>query len=71
MEFPVYRKMKNFDRWYKIISDTAFYECYRVGSKLQINEIIAHQYPEKLRIMDMIACEEPFEEITGVENLFL
>lgn len=71
MEFPVYRKMKGFNRWYKIVSATEFYECGLIGSKTKTVHIIAHQYPEKLRIMDMLACEDPFEEIdSSINQLF-
>lgn len=71
MKFPVYRKMDGFERWYKIVSDNEFYECYKVGTNLKINHVIAHQYPEKLRIMDMLTCNNPFIEAENIESLFL
>jgi hypothetical protein len=32
-----------------------------MGSKRFVHSVEARQYPEKLRIMDMLNCEPPFE----------
>lgn len=68
--FPVYRKIKDFNRWYKILSDNEFIERSVIGSKPQIHRIQATQYPEKLKIMDMLACEPPYEVFIPENNHF-
>ena len=34
---------------------------------MRLQEIVANQYPEMLRIMDMLAVESPFVEINASE----
>lgn len=52
--FPQYRKLKNGLRFYKINSVVDFEELQLVGEKVFHFHFIAEQYPEKLRIMDML-----------------
>jgi hypothetical protein len=54
--FPVYRKLTNSIRIYKIDDERNFKEKQHLGSKVLEYSIIAHQYPEILRIKDMISC---------------
>ncbi len=61
-EFPIYRKSSNDRNWYKIIDEKHFIEVQKVGERYFSFEIEAQQYPELLRIQDMINCEEGFEE---------
>ncbi|MBD79942.1 MAG: hypothetical protein CL840_13600 [Crocinitomicaceae bacterium] len=72
MQFPVYRKYFSGLSYYKINSNNEFEELQLVGSEIHIHAVKAHQYPEKLRIQDMIKCKddiwsemskEEFEEI--------
>ncbi len=65
--FPQYRRIKGFDRFYKITSNETFVEAYLQKNALQFSEIKAEQYPEKLRIMDMLSCENPFIKMSEVE----
>ena len=58
MEFPVYRKYFNGMSFYKILSDLEFEEKQKVGSKIHKHHVIAYQFPEKLRIQDMISCKD-------------
>lgn len=58
MNYPVYRKFKGIDVWFKISSDTSFIEIKKLGSRLLISKIQAVQFPEKLLIQDMIAKHE-------------
>lgn len=53
-EFPIYRKLKNDKAFYKINSDIQFEEIQIIGSKRKYFLHEANQYPEKLKIMDMI-----------------
>lgn len=69
MEYPQYRELKGFNRFYKIIDDRNFTEVYFIGEKVVSHHIEAKQYPEILRIQDMLKCESPFVEITELEFL--
>ena len=61
-DFPQYRKLSNGRAFYKIMNAKRFVEVQLMGKKCFTHEIIAHQYPEMLRIMDMLKAEEPFEQ---------
>lgn len=54
MEFPQYRKLINERSFYRIESFDAFTELQRVGSNVLVYSIKAEQYPEKLKILDML-----------------
>jgi len=70
MNFPQYRKMSNEKAFYKIISDKEFDEIQLVGSKANLFHIVAEQYPEMLRIQDMLKMDnEWFSEVN--ENEFV
>ncbi len=60
--FPVYRKLSNSKVFYKIISSVEFEEIQLMGSKLNFSTHKAIQYPEKLKIMDLIDLEQSFLE---------
>jgi hypothetical protein len=61
MNFPQYRKLSNQKSFYRIESSVQFTEVQIMGSKRFVHSVEARQYPEKLRIMDMLNCEPPFE----------
>jgi hypothetical protein len=52
--FPQYRRYSHGKTWYKIHSPDKFTELTVLGSRYLIHEIEAKQYPEKLRIADML-----------------
>nr|WP_294859407.1 hypothetical protein [uncultured Fluviicola sp.] len=54
--FPIYRKLDGFSRFYKIENADAFIEVTIQQGKIQHQIIQAVQFPEKLRIQDMISC---------------
>ncbi len=56
--FPVYRKYTNKNTYFKILSENEFEEVQFIGKQAHVYRIIAKQYPEKLRVMDMINCNE-------------
>lgn len=60
-DFPQYRKLSNGMTYYKILDDRNFQEIQLMGSKKVIHLIKANQYPEILRIKDMLEMAEPFE----------
>ena len=67
-DFPVYRKYTNKRIYFKILSENEFEEIQFIGKKAVTYFIEAKQYPEKLRIMDMIDCKDKlWEPITLAE----
>lgn len=59
-DFPQYRRLGSLDVYYKIFSAVKFVEIKRFGSKWMTSTVQAVQYPERLKIMDMLALEEPY-----------
>ncbi len=58
MNFPQYRMLINEKVIYKIIDDRNFEEKQRSGSKVFHFKIEAKQYPEILKIKDMLICTD-------------
>lgn len=56
--FPIYRKYTNSKTFFKIISALEFEEIQFIGSQMHTHRITATQFPEKLRIQDMIECKD-------------
>lgn len=71
--FPQYRKLNNGKAYYKIVSENEFEELQIVGSKVIFHKFKVEQYPDLLRIKDMIDLNEGLFEITTedcwLENL--
>lgn len=74
-DFPQYRMLSGKKVYYKILSDKEFIELSWIGSRMIRYTVTATQYPEMLRIMDMLECEEPYavlpkekEELFNSEN---
>ena len=68
MDFPVFRSLNNNQVIYQINSDNDFVEIKRTEKFYSINYYIANQYPEKLRIHDMITnSENNFINLNGIE----
>ncbi|MGB0915166.1 MAG: hypothetical protein ACPGVI_03795 [Crocinitomicaceae bacterium] len=53
-DFPQFRKLSNDKVFYKIISDREFHEIQVIGTFAQLYKIEAKQYPEILKIQDML-----------------
>lgn len=65
MEFPQFRSLNNNQVIYKINSENEFVELKITGKYYSINKYIANQYPEKLKIREMITnANEEYVEIT-------
>lgn len=60
-DFPQYRKLSNGKAYYKILDERNFVEIQLMGSKKITHTIKAVQYPEILRIKEMLDVLEPFE----------
>lgn len=54
MDFPQYRKLNNSKAFYKIVDNNSFEEIKLMGTKKFYHIIKAQQYPEKLKIIDML-----------------
>ncbi len=59
-DFPQYRKLSNDKTFYKILSDRLFEEVQLMGSKVLHYSVEAKQYPEILKIQDMLQAESPY-----------
>lgn len=59
-DFPQYRKLINEKAFYKILDDRHFDEIVKLGSKILHSSIHAEQYPEMLRIQDMLNFSEGY-----------
>ena len=70
MDFPQYRKYKNIETYFKIISEKKFEEISSLGGKYMQYKVIATKYPEMLRIQDMLSCKDQVWEIIE-ENEYL
>ncbi len=60
MNFPQFRILSGADVFYAIQSPTRFTEWKRMGSYYTCYDIDAKQYPEMLRIQDMLECRDGF-----------
>lgn len=70
IQFPVYRKYKNNNSFFKILSRTSFEEIQHIGSKAKLNSITATQFPEMNHIYDLVYNYMAFgSEITENEWL--
>ncbi|MBL4862591.1 MAG: hypothetical protein JKY09_06195 [Crocinitomicaceae bacterium] len=68
IDFPQYRKLSNDKVFYRIISDRKFDEIQVIGKTAQLHKIEAKQYPEMLRIKDLLALSmSGFEASTKEE----
>jgi len=70
MKYPIYRKYKGIDVWFKIESETEFTEYKKMGDKLLKDTIIAKIFLEKQFIQDMINLYEGrWIEVNEIELL--
>jgi len=57
MDFPQYRKLSNEKVFYKILNDREFEEIQLIGTVAKLHHIVAKQYPEMLKIQDLLSLE--------------
>jgi hypothetical protein len=70
MNYPIYRKYKGIDVYFKIESETEFVEYKKMGSRLLKDQIMAKIFPEKQFIQDMINLyEDRWIEVSEIELL--
>ena len=56
--FPLYRRSSNGLNWYRIDSATEFTEVQQVGNRYVSHRVKAMIYPEKVRVMELIAADD-------------
>lgn len=67
-DFPQYRKLSNNKVFYRILDDRHFDEIQIVGTRALIFHVEAQQYPEILRIQDMLTFSiEGYEASNSLE----
>jgi hypothetical protein len=59
-KYPEYRKLATNRTFYKILDDRNFEEKQIIGDSVAFYKIQAQQYPEILRIQDMLTLHEGF-----------
>ncbi|MCG8574739.1 MAG: hypothetical protein MI810_07635 [Flavobacteriales bacterium] len=67
-DFPAYRKYKGLNVWFKIENERSFLEIKKLGDRYLVEKVEAEQYPEMLRIQDMLNCLEDRWEIIEEET---
>ncbi|MEO8068921.1 MAG: hypothetical protein ABI599_14585 [Flavobacteriales bacterium] len=55
MPYPIYRKLIHGRSFYRIDAADRFMEVQLMGSRAIVHEVIAHTYPEKLRMHEMVS----------------
>ena len=77
-DFPQYRKLSNNKVFYRINSSHQFDEIQLIGNSARLYTIEAHQYPELLKIQEMLnmslngyetASNEEFEKLLNHNSL--
>ncbi|MCH2228838.1 MAG: hypothetical protein MK105_00740 [Crocinitomicaceae bacterium] len=77
-DFPQFRKLSNEKVFYKIINDRLFHEIQVIGTFAQLYKVEAKQYPEILKIQDMLnysiegfvaSTHEEFEQLLDANSL--
>ena len=77
IDFPQFRKLSNDKVFYKVVSSREFIEIQLIGSVAKIHRIKAIQYPEILKIQDLLELENEFyvailkEEYEAIKMKFL
>jgi len=67
LNFPLFRKLSNGKRFYKILSTNEFEEIQLIGSKSFNRKFHTTQFPEMLLIKDIIELLEPYHLSTEEE----
>lgn len=67
--FPQYRRSANGLNWYRIDSDLTLVEVQRIGKRYLVHRLQAAAYPEKVRIMALLAMENGHVEPCPAEEV--
>jgi hypothetical protein len=58
IKFPIYRKSSTGSSFYRIKSAKELEECQLIGNRVFYYQLVAEQYPETLRIREMISLSD-------------
>jgi hypothetical protein len=67
MEFPQFRKLENGKSLYQILSPTQFIEWQQIGSTWHRYEFEVRQFPDLVRLQEMLQANRPFERLPEIE----
>lgn len=67
-DFPQYRVLSNRKSWFKILNKQNFVEVQLMGKKYKSHTVFAQQYPEMLRIQDMLTLAFEYYEMSTEEE---
>lgn len=56
--FPIYRQLANGRSMFRIESEARFTEIQRIGARYVVFTVVAATWPERLRIVDMLAAAD-------------
>jgi hypothetical protein len=59
-DFPQYRKLSNEKSFFKILNNSTFQEVQLIGKKKLFHTTEAKQYPEMLKIQDLLQLADTF-----------
>ncbi len=68
IDFPQFRKLSNDKLFYKVLSSREFIEIQVIGSVIKIHQIKAVQYPEILKIQDLLDLESKYYRVIFEEE---
>lgn len=62
-KYPAYRRMEGAGHFYRVDGPTSFTEVQALGGRYIAHQVRSAAYPERLRVMQMMACEPPYVEL--------
>lgn len=63
MQYPVYLQLSGTENVYAVQGPDRFWECTPLGAQTLCHDVIATTWPERQRILDMVADDGPWERI--------
>ena len=63
MQYPVYLQLVGTENVYAVQGPDRFWECTKLGAQTICHDVVAKTWPERQRILDMVADDGPWERI--------
>ena len=63
MQYPVYLQLSGTENVYAVQGPDRFWECTPLGAQTLCHDVLATTWPERQRILDMVADDGPWERI--------
>ena len=63
MQYPVYLQLIGTENVYAVQGPDRFWECTKLGAQTICHDVVAKTWPERQRILDMVADDGPWERI--------